>query len=403
MAMRGGKIPIHTVRQRMERLEERTNETQFPPIEQLFRKMEDKPELTKDFVEHMTFSSYPNCKEVSASALKAMLYNSNNLDELRASGVIGSILEAIRRIDLKQDENVNGKHILYLVDSLHILLNEDENALTRLISHPIGTKTIIRLCRQLRGALQGKAFDILEWIHEMLDGPRELLNYDILKTLLSPTFLFKRSTLMDVRHRAAHLIAALTPKAPMLFDPEIMNMLVIDEKTGKRRIDGYMEMQLLSAFLVHLAWRDRVEKGFLPFTFTMIGHLLNEVMGETFESVEHMQQIMRIAVVLSRDPVHADYMWSHRLDAALQYLVKTDFSLFRKKARTSHGTQNEERGKLTKLVESGVGKTKRKSILDDGERTPSTLMFLALVKPHKASRKIVRQEMKKSIISAQDT
>ena len=173
----------------------------------------------------------------------------------------------------------------------------------------------------------------------------------------------------------------------MLFDPEVMNMLVVDHQTGKRRVDGYMEMQLLSAFLVHLAWRDRVDKGFLPFTFTMISHLLNEVMGESFESVEHMQQIMRIAVVLSRDPVHADYMWTHRLDAALQYLVKTDFSLFRKKVGTTAGSQSEEKAKLEKLKETGVGKTKRKSILDSGERTPSTLMFLSLVKPDKGQKK----------------
>ena len=87
--MRGGKISIHTVRQRMERLEERTNETQFPPIEQLFRKIEDKPELTKDFVEHMTFSSYPECKEASASALKAMLSR---------TVVFVSVMDAISRL-----------------------------------------------------------------------------------------------------------------------------------------------------------------------------------------------------------------------------------------------------------------------------------------------------------------
>ena len=386
MAMRGGKISIYTVRQRMERLEERTNETKLPPIEQLFRSMDEEPELTKELVEHMTFSAYPECKKFSASALKAMLHNSNNLGELRASGIVGSIIEAIRRIDLKQDENINGGHVRHLVESLHTLLKDDESTLTRLVSHPIGTKTIIRLCRSLRNKLQVLVFDILEWIHQMIDGPRELLNYDILKTLLSPTFLFKKTTPMDVRHRAAHLIAVLTPKAPMLFDPEVMNMLVIDNKTGKRRIDGYMEMQLLAAFLVHLAWRDRVDKGFLPFTFTMIGHLLNEVMAETFESVEHMQQIMRIAVVLSRDPLHADYMWTHRLDAALQYLVKTDFSLFRKKSSTNTSSQSEERAKLEKAKQDG-NKSKRKSILDTGERTDSTLMFLSLVKPDKTGKK----------------
>lgn len=372
---------MFTLRQRMERLEERTKGTVLPPIEDLFRKEEANPTLTKEFVEHMSFSKYPGTKEFSASALKAMLHNTNNLEELRSSGVMGSIIEAVRRIDLKKEEEVNGTHVAHLVESLHVLTENDENMLTRLVSHPSGTRTVIRLCRSLRGKLQALCFDILEWIHQMIDGPKELLNYDILKTLLSPTFLFKKTTLMDVRHRACHLISQLTPKAPMLFDVEIMNMLMLDPKTGKRRVDGYMEMQLLTSFLVHMAWRQKVGRNFLPFIFTMISHLLNEVMGESFESVEHMQQIMRIAVILSRDPKHADYMWTHRLDAALQYLVKTDFSLYRRKAETTSGSQSDEKAKLDKIKNSSVGKAKRKSILDSGERTPSTLMFLSLVKP----------------------
>ena len=385
MAMRGGNIPMFTLRQRMERLEERTNETVLPPIEDLFQKDPPDVTLTKQFVENMSFSKYPNCKESSASALKAMLYNKNNLEGLRASGVLGSIIEAVRRIDLKKEEEVNGQHIKHLVESLHALIENDESMLLRLVSHPSGTKTVIRLSRSLQGTLQSRCFDILEWIHQMIDGPRELLNYDILKTLLSPTFLFKKTTLMEVRHRACHLMAQLTPKAPMLFDVEVMNMLVLDPRTGERRIDGYMEMQLLSSFLVHMAWRQKVGKSFLSFTFTMISHLLNEVMGESFESIEHMQQIMRIAVILSRDPKHADYMWSHRLDAALQYLVKTDFSLFRRKAETSTGSQRAENAKLAKIRNSKVGKAKRKSILDTGERDSSTLMFLSLIKPDKSS------------------
>jgi hypothetical protein len=386
MSMRGGKIPIFTVRMRMERLEERTNDTVLPPIEDLFRKEEMAAGLTKEFVENMTFSKYPEVKKSSASALKAMLMNTNNLDELRACGIVGSIIEAVRRVDLKKEEEVQGSHIEHLVESLHILTENNEGMLIRLVSHPMGTKTIIRLCRSLRDKLQALCFDILEWIHQMMDGPRELLNYDILKTLLSPTFLFKKTTSMDVRHRACHLISQLTPKAPMLFDPEVMNMLVLEPKSGKRRIDGYMEMQLLSSLLVHMAWRERVQKGFLPFTFTLISHLLNEVMGEHFESVEHMQQIMRIAVILSKDPKHADYMWSHRLDASLQYLVKTDFSLYRRKAETSSGTKSEEKAKMDKIKKSNVGKAKRKSILDSGERPASTLMFLSLVKPDKGGK-----------------
>ena len=43
----------------MERLEERTKGTVLPPTEDLFRKEEANPTLTKEFVEHMSFSKYP--------------------------------------------------------------------------------------------------------------------------------------------------------------------------------------------------------------------------------------------------------------------------------------------------------------------------------------------------------
>ena len=62
---------MFTLRQRIERLEERNKETVLPPIEDLFRKEDPNPTLTKEFVEHMSFSKYPGTKEFSASALKA--------------------------------------------------------------------------------------------------------------------------------------------------------------------------------------------------------------------------------------------------------------------------------------------------------------------------------------------
>jgi len=388
MAMRGGTISIATVRMRMERLEERTAATVLPPIEDLFRVGPENPELTKQLVDSMTFSQYPGAKEFSASSLKAFLANTKNLNEFRASGSIGSLLEVIRRTDIKND--CLSVHVDNIVKSLHILLKDDSSMMSRLLAHPFGVKTVVRLCKYTQGQLQYTCFEMLEWIHRTDSGPHELLKQQILRVLLHPTFMYKKTTTVEVRNKAAHMISQLTPFAGNMFDVFVFNKILVDpdvvdrngngpEKggVGRRRVDGYMEMQLLASFLSHMAWRDRHGAGPLPFLLTTASHLIEEVKSETFESVEHMQQIMRILVVLSKDSKHADYMWNHSLGSALQYLVRTDFALFRRKASTKQGSAAQEKSKM----DSAKGKGKRKSILDTGDRPPATLLFLSLVKP----------------------
>ena len=125
----------------------------------------------------MTFSTYPECKKFSASALKAMLYNSNNLNELRASGIVETSSRPFGGSICGMRAGV--VHITHLVDSLHILLKDEENSLIRLVSHPIGTKTIIRLCRHLR-KLQSKAFDVLGGFTKCWMD-HENVNYDIIR------------------------------------------------------------------------------------------------------------------------------------------------------------------------------------------------------------------------------
>jgi len=388
MAMRGGTISIATVRMRMERLEERTTATVLPPIEDLFCVGSENTGLTKELVESMTFSHYPGAKESSTSSLKAFLTNTKNLAEFRASGSIGSLLEVIRRTDVKKE--CLSTHVENIVKSLHILLKDDANMMSRLISHPFGVKTVIRLCKYTEGQLQCQCFEMLEWVHKLETGPHELLKQHILKVLLHPTFMYKPTTTIEVRNKAAHMISQLTPFAANTFDIYVFNKILVDPEVvdrngngpnrggvGRRRVDGYMEMQLLASFLSHMAWRDRHNVGPLPFLLTIVSHLIEEVKSETFESVEHMQQIMRILVVLSKDIKHADYMWNHSLGSALQYLVRTDFALFRRKSTTKHGSAAQEKAKMV----NAQGKSKRKSILDTGDRPPATLLFLSLIKP----------------------
>jgi hypothetical protein len=392
MAMRGGKISLATVRMRMERLEERTTSTVLPPIEDLFRTMDPDQNLTKALVESMTFSNYSGAKQATASALKGMLGNTKNLKDLRESGFIGSLLEVIRRTDVKNEPRT--QHVENLVTSLYTLLENDSDMMERLVAHPFGVKTVIRLCKYTENRLQAMCFDMLEWVHAQ--GPHVLLQLDILKVLLHPIFMYKKTTTVDVRHRAAHMIALLTPYSPSHFNVDIFNKLLVDPDAvdsngkskesggvGRRRIDGYMEMQLLSSFLCHMSWRDRHSKGPLNHVLTIVAFLISEVKAESFETVEHMQQIMRILVVLSSDYKHADYMWNNSLGSALQYLVRTDFSLFRKKSGKSTGSQEEEKRKIAELraASKASGASKRKSILDTGERDASTLMFMNIIKP----------------------
>ena len=147
--MRGGSISIATTRLRMERLEERTINTVLPPIEDLFRTMEPEAELTKTLVHDMTFSSYPGAKEANASALKAFLGNTKNLKDMRASGYIGSLLESLRRTDVKAEPH--STHVENLVKSLYILLEGEKEMMGRLVAHPHGVKTIIRICKHTDG------------------------------------------------------------------------------------------------------------------------------------------------------------------------------------------------------------------------------------------------------------
>jgi hypothetical protein len=150
MAMRGGTLSIGTVRMRMERLDERTKASILPPIDDLFAATQQEPELTKLLIDNMTFSSYPGAKEFSASSLKAFLMNSKNLAEFRHAGSIGALLESIRRTNIS--EECKGEHVENIVKSLYILIKDDTNCMNRLLAHPFGVKTIIRLCKYTEGA-----------------------------------------------------------------------------------------------------------------------------------------------------------------------------------------------------------------------------------------------------------
>lgn len=362
----------------METIDERTRATTLPSLSDMFNNRQPPDDdLLKVLVENMTFSEYPGAKLGSASSLAGFLMNSNNIGDFRASGCLGAIVEILRRTNIEEDPD--SEAVRNLVTSLHIICDGDLSVQRRLMNHPTGLATIVRLCKRVTGRVQVLSFDILEWLGKLeADSVQRLLDKNIIKVLLKPAFMYRPSTLLATRRRAAQMVRALINVAPERMRIYDFAEICVDEH-GRRRIDGDMEQWLLSATLNHLHWREKHQRGHLPSVFTLLRHLINEVLLEAFDSIEHMQMIMRCCLLVSKDPQHIRFMLDNKLGPALQYLVRTDFNLFRPKSKKTVDSAASERDKLRKIA-SQV-KTKRLSILDTGERPASTLMFLSLVKP----------------------
>ena len=374
---RGNGVSLYTTRLRMETIEERMRATTLPTLDRMFNSVPADTDLLKLMVENMTFSDYPGAKLGNASSLAGFLMNSNNIADFRASGCLGAIVEILRRTNI--EDNPESEDVVNLVTSLHIICDGDLSVQRRLMNHPTGLATIIRLCKRVTGKLQVMAFDILEWLGKLeTDSQQKLLDKNIIKVLLKPAFMYRPSTLLATRYRAAQMVRSLIHAAPDRMRVYDFADICVDEH-GRRRISGDMEQWLLHATAAHLQWRVRANAGHLPKVFTLMGHLISEVLTESFDNIEHMQLIMRCCTLLSSDPKHIRYMLDNSLGPALQYLVRTDFKLFRSKSKKTVDSGSTEREKLRKI--SKQVHTKRLSIQDSGERPASTLMFLALIRP----------------------
>ena len=381
--MRRGSVSSFTTRLRMERIGERSEETKMPPIEKLFRAVPSDPDLLKLMVENMTFSDYPGAKMGNMSSVVSLLMNSNNIDQLRQSGCLGAIVEILRRTDI--EGNPGSEDVANLVQSLHIINDGDQSVQRRLMNHPMGLASIIRLCKYTSGLVQQQAFDLLEWLGKLeADSTEKLLEKNIIKILLKPAFMYRPTTLRSVRRRAAQMVRSLVMAAPDRMRIYDFADICIDPVSGKRRIDGDMEVWLMYATERYLVWWTKTRPGeCLPKIFTLFKHLLEELLSESFESIEHMQLILKCCSMVSHDPHHIRFLLENGLNPALQYLVRTDFSLFAPKVKRVVDESGSEREKLKKMASKF--KTKKKSVFDSGERAPATLLFLSLLRPQNSS------------------
>jgi len=329
---------VASKKKRIATIEKRTFDTEMPPLEVLFSTFvkEGNAKITKDLVDKVYFSSFPS-KDAS-SALSALSMNVKNIDGMRKSGSLGVVVEMLRRIDFSTELDEN--HIADLVRSVSIL-TEDEIAQNRLLSNSHACESILKLCVHTHGAVQEKIFHVLDRLCRQEYGFQTFLKHNVFGVLLTPEMLYCRMARQSVRNGAAQLINRLAAVAPDKFPVELMeNILIVN---GARMVDGYIEMQLLNALLSHLTWLSN-EKHVLYGCSSLLIHMVDEIKDEKFEDLEHLLQLLKCLMIISRDLTQGNFLLHHDLNIALQYVVRTDFELWRKsldtykrRPQSSHG------------------------------------------------------------------
>jgi hypothetical protein len=363
-------------RWKIKEISERTESTRLPRLDQYWEN-HNTPlggDMSKLLVDRMTFSAFPKAREGGALALSAFLMNNSNRKDLKNAGSLGACVEILYRTDIQH--TADSPHVSNLVRSLHTLMENDKVMQEKLFLHPDGIHLLNDLCKYCHAKDQHLAMEVLKFLSQLKGGPTALLLNDSLDMLMSPQLLYHNKTIISVRHIAANLIHKLVEFSPRVFSVSKLIDITLDSD-GNRKIDGYTEIQLLHALLCHLDDLSK-EKQYLPEVFTMLSHLIDEIKSETFETLDHMQLIIKCLLVASSDSKQVPFMLHEGLCTAMQYLVRTDFLLFKKKKdlRNDDTSVFSMKTRLIGLQRGGKRKNK-----DSMNRSVGTLMALSLVMP----------------------
>ena len=377
----------YSTRLKIDRINDRTLGTVLPKLDEFWRTRSSvDEEMGKLLVNKSIFSNFPKAQESGAVALTTFLMNSGNRDELKHAGGLGAVIEMLRRVDVS-NPSYNQGHVSNLIKSLHTLTDEDKQMQERLFAHPRGLGLINDLCFRCQGKDQLLAVEILKSLSNLKNGRLILLQNNTLDVLMSPELLSIHKVSVSVRHCAANLIFRLIDFSPRSLSVSRLIQVTLDQDEI-RIIDGYTEVQLLQAFLVHLEDLTRANER-LPEVFTLFGHMIDEMKSSTFENLDHLQLILRCCLLVSKDPLQVDFMLKRGLGISMQYLVRTDFLLFRKKMSVDKDSLVDDmtiHAMKSRLVGLQRGKIQKKKAMD---RTVGTLMALSLVMPevhHEKSR-----------------
>jgi hypothetical protein len=353
------------------RLADRTEETSIPTLDGAFARQPLDSEMCRLMIDTMTFSTYPGAREDGARALSAFLGNTNNFEDLRLCGSLGAIIEQLRSIEVNDSTM---PHVRILIKSLHqMCMAEDKTVIEKLISNPYGIGIILRLCLLTQGEVQQQVTQILISISKLEHGIAGLVSHGVVDLLMTPEMLSRPSTRIEVRHFAANLVNRIVTTIPKAYPFDKFLELASDGHS-KRRIDAYQEIQFLQGLISYWTWLSNDGKT-LDKVFTYFSYLLHEMEFEQFDSLDHCMLIVKCLVLGSRDAVQIDYMLNHDLAVSLQYLVRTDFTLYRR--RGDGVADSNMKAAITELRK----RTKKLSFQDSGNRSDATLMALAIVNP----------------------
>ena len=320
---------MHSKKHKIQLLDDSIRETRIPPISEVYKVYAKTPvqgNLAKQLVDKAYFSSFPTAKSDASSALAALTMNSENVDELRECGSLGAIIEMLRKIPLPDAGDRNSAHIKNLVQSLFIL-TEDKLLQLRLLSNPDGIPCILRLCEHTSDNVQVLSFKILERLSYLDNGVSRLLDNHVLSILMTPALLYKASSTY-VSHGSADMINRITSMYPAKFSIEKFDTVALDSN-GTRQVDGYVEMQLLSATLTYFNHMTSEQKLYSTCLDIFI-YWIREIVAEEFEDLDHLVMILKALFYISKHPVTGEYLVLNDLGVALQYAVRTDFEVWRK-------------------------------------------------------------------------
>lgn len=374
------KISDSTVKERLAKIQKRTTNTHMPHLGDAFRTKEQLVDgLGSDIMDKVYFSKYPNAERDGAAAISAILLNGENVEELRKSGGLGAVLEMLRRLDLKK--MTNSEHLSNLIHSLHTLVLGSKSVQLKSLSNPFTVDTLLSICGHCSGLIQSKTFEIIDCLSKCENGLQMINSKGALNTLMAPELLTRKSSSLEIKHAVANLIHRCATVSPQDFPLRKYESIAFRKDGVTSAFDCYMEMQMLQAVRCHLNYNN--EHGIvLKEEFGMLKYYLNCVVMEQFESIDHLQSILKVIIASLKDVRQMDFMMENGLDIVLQYLVRTDFELYRKKnAKSSFGKKAEK-----DMAVNSDGTICHTSNKKKSERTPGTLMALDLIrKPLKAA------------------
>jgi len=373
----GSNGSVQSKRNRLELLARRTEETELPPVEAIFARSNalEKP-FALDIIDKVYFSEFPGAKEGGAAAIRGFLTNTKNTQALKDTGTVGALLEMFYRMDISAE--YDSPHGQNLIPTLYKLCIGDKNVQGRMLANSRTLPILLELITVTSGEIQLMCFEILNEISSLPGALKALVKLDVLVLLFSRELMYRPSTLVEVKHGAVAIVNRITNMNPSLFPVPLFEEAMLDV-TGTRRVDGHTETHLLSSFLVHVNDLKRQNKT-LATEFKLFRHLVSEILQETFEDLDHMQQILKCILLLMDDHKQALHLIDCELIVALQLMVRTDYHLLRRNTGASAIATS---GSL-KSTASTTTKGKKAKKLDD--RPLPTRMALALVKPQQTAK-----------------